>query len=199
MCFSFCSTEVFAEFARSLRVELEFGKSKDKGTKRKPQKKKLKEVEKIDQDEENPPFKLPALKVALSDLRKEKADPIQIEPIDLQFIESENDVIKLVYESITAFTEESIVKIHNKCIRESLIDLIHTTKTDETENVSSKKKEKKGVTKSTAHGDIIYDPKDDKIAYVSPVWTPPTPRSHASILYLYFRKVFLWHSIIPKI
>lgn len=184
--------EVFSEFARSLRVELEFEKRNTKSNKQKnkPKPKKKKEVEEIKEEKATPLFKLSALPVSIDDLQKPKADPIQIEPVDLQFIESEKDVIKLVSESITAFTEKNIVELHNDCIRKTLIELIDGTKTEEIENVKKDKvKGAKTSAKSKSRGDIIYDPKDKKTAYICPVWTPPTQRSHASFLYLYFRRV----------
>lgn len=190
--FDFNCTEVFSDFARSLRLELDFEKPKSKATKKKSKQKKKKEVEETPEEEEIPPFKLSALSVSVEELQKIKADPIQIEPIDLKFIDSENDVIKLVCESITAFTEKSIVKIHNECIKGALVELIDGTKDEDVENAKhGKKKGGKAAGKSTARGEIIYHPKDKEIAYVCPVWTPPTPRAHASILYLYFRRVIL--------
>lgn len=181
-----------------MRVELDFGKStaKAKATKAaKAGKKQTKQEKKKEEKEENEnqPFQLPLLPVSIADLQREKADPIQIEPIDLQFIESENDVIKMVCESITTFTEQNIVKIHNECIRGALVGLIDSSKSENVENVENEikqpKKTLKAKRKSTARADIIYDPKDKNKAYVCPVWTPPTPRSHASFLFLYFRRV----------
>lgn len=184
-----------------MRVELDFGKSKTKAKPAKAKKagkKQTKQDKKKDEKEENEtenqPFLLPVLPVSISDLQREKADPIQIEPIDLQFIESENDVIKMVCESITTFTEQNIVKIHNECIRGALVGLIDSSKSENVENVENgikhPKKTLKAKRKPTARADIIYDPKDKNKAYVCPVWTPPTPRSHASVLFLYFRRVF---------
>lgn len=198
--------EIFGEFAKSLRAEVEFetkkGKKRKKGKKGGKKKKEIKVEEVIPEEgeQETPPFKLPALPVPAKDLKRVKADPIQIEPIDLQFIESDPDVIKLVSESIMVFTEQRITKMHNKCIKEALVELIEGTKPEEEEEGEGKEKEGKPikkkkkkvdakVSKSLAKGEVIFDPKDKDTAYMCPVWTPPTPRSHASILYLYFRKV----------
>lgn len=202
---------VFEEFAKSLRTEAEFEKvkpkkGKGKKGKKKANKKKAEEI-KVDEPEgeqEAPPFTLDVLGVPLVDLKRVKGDPIQIEPIDLQFIESDTDIIKLISESITVYTEQRITKIHNKCIKEALVELIENTKPEEEEEEEGKKeddkkkqkKKKKTIpkpSKSTARGEVIFDPKNKETAYVCPVWTPPTARSHASILYLYFRRVFLYN------
>lgn len=203
---------MFAEFAKSIREEAQFEKVKDKkgkgkkGTKTK-KKKEVEEVKvEVEGEQEATPFKLPVLGVPLKDLKRIKADPIQIEPIDLQFIESDQDIIKLLSESITVFTEQRITEIHNKCIKEALVEIIENTKPEEEEEEEGagekqgeidsqkpKKKKKKAApkaAKSNAKGEVIFDPKDADTAYLCPIWTPPTPRSHASILYLYFRRVF---------
>ena len=191
-----------------MRAEAEFEKVKEKKAKktrkgRKPDKsKKEEEVTVVEGEPEAPPFKLPALPVPLKDLKRAKADPIQIEPIDLQFIESDQDIIKLIGESITAYTEQSITQLHNKCIKEALVKLIEDAKPEEGEEDEKPKKSKKPApkaSKSSARGEFIYDPKDKESAYVCPVWTPPTPRSHASILYLYFRRVWFNHSFKQKL
>lgn len=143
-----------------------------------------------------PPFKLPVFPVPLKDLQKEKANPIRIEPIDLQFIESDADVIKLVCESIIAYTEHCIFSMHDKCIKEALGELITNMNNNDEETAEEPKKKKKKKTKgpvSTARGEVIFDPKDKTTAYVCPVWTPPTPRSHSAFLFLYFRRVFTYH------
>lgn len=186
-----------------MRAEAKFEKTKEKkgkktGKGRKSDKsKKAAEVEAVEGEQESPPFKLPVLPVPLKDLKRAKGDPIQIEPIDLQFIESDQDIIKLIGESITAYTEQTITKLHNKCIKEALVKLIEDTKPEEVEEEEKPKKSKKSApkaSKSSARGEFIYNPKDKESAYVCPVWTPPTPRAHASILYLYFRRVWFSHS-----
>lgn len=191
---------------KSLRAEVEFETRKDKkgkkgkkgGKGKKMKEKKVEEVIPEEGEQEKPPFKLPALPVPAKDLKRVKADPIQIEPIDLQFIESDPDVIKLISESIMVFTEQRITKMHNKCIKEALVELIEGTKPEEEEEevqekeekpVKKKKKVVSKAPKSLAKGEVLFDPNDKDTAYLCPVWTPPTPRSHASILYLYFRRV----------
>lgn len=198
---------MFADFAKSLRTEAQFEKVKEKKGKkiqkgRKPDKsKKGEEIPVVEGEPETPPFQLPVLAVPLKDLKRAKADPIQIEPIDLQFIESDQDIINLIGESMTAYTEQRITQLHNKCIKEALDKLIEDTKPEEGEEEEKPKKNKKVVSKaskSAAKGEFIYDPKDKDTAYVCPVWTPPTPRSHASIIYLYFRRVWFNHSFEQK-
>lgn len=211
--------EIFSDFTKSLRDEIEFEKNKKTVSKKKKKGKgkKKKTTEKVktevideheEHDKEIPPFKLPAIPVPLVELMREKADPIQIEPIDLKFIESDKDVIKLVCESITVFTEQCITKMHNQCIKEALAEVIDGTKVEDEEEEEGEKKEgekkekdttkkpikkkKKTKPKSTARGEVVFDPNNKGIGYVCPVWTAPTPRSHASILYLYFRRVFLF-------
>lgn len=205
--------EIFSEFTKTLRDQIEFEKNKGSKKKKKgkgKQKKKAvveekpKGAEQNDENEEEkekeiPPFKLPPIPVSLKELMKQKADPIQIEPIDLQFIESDKDIIKLVSESIMAYTEQCITKMHNQCIKEALAELIDSTEVEKDEEEegedkekSKKKKKKKSKPKSTARGEVIFDPNDKEIGYVCPVWSAPSPRSHASILYLYFRRVFIY-------
>lgn len=203
--------EIFSEFTKTLRDQIEFEKNKGAKKKKKGKgkgkpKKKAIEEEKPDIGEANegdeegkekeiPPFKLPPIPVPLKELMRQKADPIQIEPIDLQFIESDKDIIKLVSESIMTYTEQCITKMHNQCIKEALAELIDSTEVEkegEDKEKLKNKKKKKGKPKSTARGEVIFDPNDKEIGYVCPVWSAPSPRSHASILYLYFRRVFIF-------
>lgn len=140
------------------------------------------------EEPEAPPFKLPLLAVPLAGLKKEKKTPIQIEPIDLQFIESDSDIIKLLSESIKSFTEQSIIDMYNSCIEDALVEIID----------QNKREKKKSAAKSTTRGEILMNPKEKDTAYVCPVWSPPSPRSHASILFLYFRRVLRILSILSS-
>lgn len=170
---------------------------------------------------EGPPvIKLPVISVNLNTLSTKKLDPIQIEPIDLQFIDNEKDIIKLICESITAFTNQRIVTMHNECIKGELVNLIDRMeeadkeeqeaaaegadgakkddkkKPDEAEQPAKKKKAKPPPKKKSKIGNISLDPKKADMAYISPIWTPPTPRANAAILYVYFRKVFVLNQIV---
>lgn len=195
--------ELFDEFAKTLSVELAFESEKGvkKAAKKKGRKGKKTEPEPVIQktegeEEEAPPFKLPSISVPLESVNAVRLDPIQIEPIDLQFIENERDVIKLICESITAFTNQRITAMHNECIKGELVNLIDRTGTTDDGNADAESEKPKKAKKKPAKvakpglGNLIIDPKKPDLVHVLPVWTPPSPRSHAAMLYVYFRKVF---------
>lgn len=167
-------------------------KVKKKAGKKKRKKKEEAVVEPPEGEEEKPPFKLPAKTVPLDTINVKRFDPVQIEPIDLKFIENERDIIGLVNESIIGFTNQRIVNMHNECIKCELDTLIaDLDKDDEDENTEKpKKKKKKSAVKSGGRiGNISLNPKQRDLAFIGPIWTPPTPRAHAAMLYVYFRKV----------
>lgn len=170
-------------------------KDKKKGKKENKNKNEPPPVENQPEDgdgvEEAPPFKLSATTVPLESVNIVRLDPVQLEPIDLKFIENERDMIKLICESITAFTNQRIDSMHNECIKNEMVNFIENMgKTDQDGNEDESKKKKKPVKVVKPRlGNLIPDPNDSNLIHVLPIWTPPTPRAHASLLYLYFRKV----------
>lgn len=183
-------------FAESVLLQ---AKKKKKG--KKGAKKGKKEEEKpVDPNEpaEKPPLVLPTSgAMSLSFLNRAKLDPIQIEPIDLQFLESENDLIKLILESIIGFTQDRIIKKHHECLKDVLIDLVNEVvveyesgsesdsdrkgkkgaqkekkKGGSGSGNESDKKEKKGAKKGAnkGKGEIILDKDDQNTGYMVPIW-----------------------------
>lgn len=188
------------------------GKKKDKKENDPPPPEEKPEGAEGEGEFEGPPvIKLPAISVPLNTLNTKKLDPIQIEPIDLQFIDNEKDIVKLICESITTFTNQRIAAMHNECIKDELVKVIErmdekeeeeeaaeaekiVEKKPEEEIKEKKKKKTKAAKPKSRIGNIALDPKKRDMAYVCPVWTPPTPRAHAAFLYVYFRKVRLFHA-----
>lgn len=146
-------------------------------------------------EDEAPPFKLPSITVPLESVNAIRLDAIQIEPIDLTFIENERDIIKLICESITAFTNQRITAMHNECLKGEINKLIDNLGKADEENADAESEKPKKAKKKTGKaakprlGNLIIDPRKPDLVHVLPIWTPPTPRSHAAMLYVYFRKV----------
>lgn len=179
-------------FAESVLLQAKKKRRGKKGAK----KGKKEEKKPVDPNEpaEKPPLVLPTSEaMSLSFLNRAKLDPIQIEPIDLQFLESENDLIKLVLESIISFTQDRIIKKHHECLKDVLIDLVNEvvveyesgseSDSDRRRRKGKKKggsgsgnesdrKEKKGAKKggNKGKGEIILDKDDEDTGFMVPIW-----------------------------
>lgn len=178
--------EVEAREKKAAKQALKAKKGRSKSPKVEPK------VEEEDDEENVSQFKMDALAIPSENLVRETPNPISIEPIDLQFIEYDQDIIKLMSQSIIDFTVNRVVEMHNECIKGELINLFVQTKRDvegrrKTEKLSKKKRE--ALEQKNKPRDFLVDLNNPSVSYLPPVWTPPTPRSHAMILFLYFRRV----------